>query len=258
VKLKFNSVKLKRISANISSDILMKRFIIAMIALVAATNLSASLTASEESVPFSHEQQALMKFSDLKKSNSELPSFEVFSLALQGFNNLKSEPGQVKKDILTVMDFSLSSNEKRMWVIDLKNNKVLFNDLVAHGRNSGNEFAKKFSNVPETNMSSIGFYVSGETYFGKHGLSMLLHGKDAGYNDNARKRAIVMHGADYVSESFIKKYGRLGRSFGCPAVSMTIYKDLIKTIADGSVIFIYYPDNEFLKNSKVLLKKIAA
>ena len=195
-------------------------------------------------------------YSELIDNSQSLPSFEVFNLALKGFHNLKSETQELKRDILTVIDFSLSSNEKRMWVIDLQNKKVLFNDLVAHGRNSGNEFARKFSNVPETNMSSIGFYITGKTYHGKHGLSMFLHGKDKGFNDNAKKRAIVMHGADYVSESFIKKYGRLGRSFGCPSVSMTIYKDLINTIADGTCIFIWYPDENFLEKSNVLLRSL--
>ena len=203
-----------------------------------------------------YELEAKKIFTELGDNNSRLPSFEVFNIAYKGFNSLKNDSHDLKHDILTVSDFSLSSNEKRMWVIDLQNNKVLFNDLVAHGRNSGNEFARKFSNIPETNMSSIGFYVTGKTYHGKHGLSLFLHGKDRGFNDNAKRRAIVMHGADYVSESFIKKYGRLGRSFGCPSVSMTIYKDLINTIADGSCIFIYYPDDNFLKKSNVLLRSL--
>ncbi len=204
-------------------------------------------------VPENHyEQKTLNLYNALITNNSTLPSYEVFSFALKGFENLKATE-ELKRDILTVIDFSLSSNEKRMWVIDIENKTVLFNDLVAHGRNSGNEYAGKFSNVPETNMSSLGFYISGSSYYGKHGLSMFLHGMDKGFNDNAKKRAIVMHGADYVSESFIKKYGRLGRSFGCPSVPMTIYKELIKTIADGSCIFIFYPDEHFLKNSRLLL-----
>ncbi len=188
----------------------------------------------------------------LMKNPVRLPSVEVFSLALQGFNNLKEEQGELSKDILTIIDFSLSSNDKRLWVINVKNNKVLFYDLVAHGINSGNEFATKFSNVPQTNMSSLGFFITGNTYHGKHGLSLYLKGMDKGYNHNAKKRAIVMHGATYVSYDFIKKYGRLGRSFGCPSVSMDIYQDVIQTIAEGSCLFIYYPDEEFLNHSVVL------
>jgi len=188
----------------------------------------------------------------LADKDNALPSAEVFSLAWKGFNNLKSIPGTVKKEILTIIDFSLPSSEKRLWVIDLNRNKVLFNDLVAHGRNSGDVYARKFSNTADTRMSSIGFYLTGKTYQGKHGLSLFLNGMDNGFNDNARNRAIVMHGANYVSSDFIKKYGRLGRSFGCPSLSMDIYKKVIDTIRDGSCLFIYYPDAHFLTESNVL------
>ena len=146
----------------------------------------------------------------MQEENNKLPSAEVFALALKGYSNLKAIPGNIKKDIITVVDFSLPSTEKSLWVIDLVSKKVLFNDWVAHGRNSGNNYAKKFSNTPSSNASSIGFYVTGRTYTGKHGLSLYLDGKDKGFNDNARARSIVMHGADYVGGDFIKKYGRLG------------------------------------------------
>ena len=187
-----------------------------------------------------------------KENTAAMPSEEAFTLAMKGFNNLKSLPEKVKKDILTVVDFSLPSTEKRLWVIDLASNKVLFNDYVAHGRNSGNDVAKKFSNVPNSYTSSIGFYMTAETYHGKHGLSLRLDGMDKGFNDNARRRAIVMHGADYVSNDFVEKYGRLGRSYGCPSVSMDIYEDVIGTISDGSLLFIYSPDENFLNKSTVL------
>ena len=195
------------------------------------------------------------KYEDLLMKNPvRLPSLEVFSLALKGFHNLKEERGVLNKNFLTIIDFSLSSNVKRLWVINVNNNQVLFHDLVAHGMNSGNEFATKFSNIPQTNMSSLGFFVTGSTYYGKHGLSLYLNGMDKGFNHNAKKRAIVMHGAKYVSFDFIKKYGRLGRSFGCPSVSLDVYQDVIQTIAEGSCLFIYYPDQEFLSRS-VLLKQ---
>lgn len=180
------------------------------------------------------------------------PSWEAFSTAMKGFNNLKATSGKIKKNILSVVDFSLPSTEKRFWVIDLDNNKVLFNDYVAHGRNSGNNIAEKFSNIPSSNTSSLGFYVTAEKYHGKHGLSLRLDGMDKGFNDNARKRAIVVHGADYVSSDFIKKYGRLGRSLGCPSVPMDIHEDVINTIHGGSVMFIYSADNDFMAKSKVL------
>ena len=197
------------------------------------------------------ETHASELYDEIGLTNQSYPSYDVFAMALKGFQSLKASE-VVNKDILTVFDFSWSSNEKRLWVIDLNTRKVLFHDYVAHGRNSGNEFAKKFSNRSQSYMSSIGFYVTGETYHGKHGLSLRLDGMDREYNHNARNRAIVMHGADYVSEDFIRKHGRLGRSFGCPSVSMDIHKEVIDTIREGSLLFIYYPDHDFPKRSAVL------
>lgn len=184
--------------------------------------------------------------------NGQMPSYEAFSIGLRGFNNLKSNQKTIKKDILTLIDFSLDSTKKRLWVINLKTKQVLFNDLVAHGQNSGAKFANSFSNAPDTHMSSLGFYLTGGTYSGKHGLSLFLNGMDNNFNSNARKRSIVMHGAKYVSTDFVKKHGRLGRSWGCPAVSMNIYKDVIGAIKDGSCLFIYYPDQDYLSTSSTL------
>lgn len=180
-----------------------------------------------------------------------VPSWEAFSTAMKGFNNLNAS-GKIKKNILSVVDFSLPSTEKRFWVIDLDTKEVLFNDYVAHGRNSGNNVAEKFSNIPSSYTSSLGFYVTAEKYHGKHGLSLRLDGMDKGFNDNARKRAIVIHGADYVSPDFIKKYGRLGRSLGCPSVPMDVHEDVINTIYGGSVLFIYSADKDFMVRSSVL------
>lgn len=184
-------------------------------------------------------------------NNTELPSYEVFELAYRGYDNLKRKQG-FTKNILCIADFTRPSTEKRFWVIDMDSKKVLFHDLVAHGKNSGDNFAAKFSNVPNSNMSSLGFYVTGDTYTGRHGLSLYLIGMDPDFNDKAQERAIVIHGADYVSQDFIKKYGRLGRSFGCPALSMESYKSIIDTIQQGSCLFIYYPDEGFVKKSTVL------
>lgn len=191
-------------------------------------------------------------YRELKANTKSLPAEEVFAIALQGFTNLKAIPNAVKKQILTIIDFSLPSTKKRLWVIDLKNKKVLFNDLVAHGKNSGTLYARKFSNTQSTYMSSLGFYLTGNTYQGKHGLSLILNGMDKDFNDKARERAIVMHGADYVGNDFIQKHGRLGRSFGCPALSVNICKEVIETIRSGSCLFIYYPDKNFLAKSQVL------
>lgn len=179
-------------------------------------------------------------YSQIDTNSFALPSFESFNLALDGFNHLK-EKGLIQKNILTIVDFSLSSNTKRLWVIDLDKNLVLFQTLVAHGRNTGEEFAQTFSNQAESFKSSVGFYATAEIYNGKHGMSLKLDGLQKGLNDKARERAVVMHGADYVSESFIKQNKRLGRSLGCPAVPVELNQKIINVIKDKSCLFIYHP-----------------
>lgn len=178
-------------------------------------------------------------YNSLQTNSFELPNFECFSEALKGFYSLK-EKGLIKNDVLTLIDFSVSSNLKRLWIIDLTNNMVLLQTLVAHGRNTGDEFATDFSNTPESFKSSLGFYLTGEVYNGKHGLSLKLDGLDKGLNDNARNRAVVIHGANYVSESFIRDHKRLGRSQGCPAVPVELASDIISMIKGQSCIFIYH------------------
>lgn len=179
-------------------------------------------------------------YSQIDANSFALPSFECFNLAFDGFNHLK-EKGLIQKNILTIVDFSLSSNTKRLWVIDLDKNIVLFQTLVAHGRNTGEEFAQAFSNQAESFKSSVGFYATAEIYNGKHGMSLKLDGLQKGLNDKARERAVVMHGADYVSESFIKQNKRLGRSLGCPAVPVELNQKIINVIKDKSCLFIYHP-----------------
>ena len=179
-------------------------------------------------------------YNQLEANSFVLPSFDCFNLALNGFHLLK-EKGLIQKNILTVVDFSLSSNTKRLWVIDLEKNIILFQTLVAHGRNTGEEFAKEFSNQAESFKSSIGFYATGEIYNGKHGSSLKLDGLEKGLNDNARERAVVIHGADYVSESFIRQNKRLGRSQGCPAIPVEMNAKIINVIKDKSCLFIYHP-----------------
>ena len=174
--------------------------------------------------------------------NNAPPAYEVFHRALTGYYKLKNANVISTKEILTIIDFKRSANQKRLWVIDLKNKKVLFHTLTAHGRNSGDEHAQFFSNTRNSNQSSLGFFITGNTYTGKHGTSLKLHGIEPGINDNAEARAIVMHGAEYVSESHIKKYGRLGRSFGCPAVPVELHEELINVLANKTCLFIYYPD----------------
>jgi hypothetical protein len=168
-------------------------------------------------------------------------SKEAFGLAIDGYKKIEDDLNKAK--VITIIDFDLPSSKKRMWVLDINTQKVLFHTYVAHGRNSGNNVATKFSNVPQSNMSSLGFYLTGGTYQGKHGLSLYLDGLEQGVNDNARSRSIVIHGADYVSEGFVEKHGRLGRSFGCPALPLDVYREVIDVIADGSCLFINKSDN---------------
>ena len=189
-------------------------------------------------------------YNAIEFNNSNKLELDVFEKAILGFNNLK-KAGKIDEDshLLTVCDFSLSSTQKRLWVIDLNDKKILFNSLVAHGKNTGEEFARKFSNTESSLQSSLGFYVTESTYNGSNGFSLKLHGMDKGFNDRALQRAIVMHGADYVSEDFIKSQRRIGRSWGCPAVPTVLAKPIINTIKDKNVIFIYYPDQNYLSSS---------
>ncbi|GAB3634843.1 murein L,D-transpeptidase catalytic domain family protein [Hymenobacter arcticus] len=165
--------------------------------------------------------------------------FEVFEKAMTGYLNLR-ETGHLadNQQHLTVVDFDLPSTEKRLWVLDLNSDKILFHTLVAHGHNSGENGADQFSNTDQSNMSSLGFYVTGQEYEGKHGHSLRLKGVDEGFNTNAFARSIVMHGADYVSEDFIKQNGRLGRSLGCPALPLAQYSQIIDAVEGGSCLFL--------------------
>ncbi|MDI1257154.1 MAG: murein L,D-transpeptidase catalytic domain family protein [Flavobacterium sp.] len=186
------------------------------------------------------ESKALTVYNQLNANHLSIPNLESFTNALEGFYDLKAK-GLVSRDILTLIDFSMSSNQKRLWVIDLTTNTILYNTLVAHGRNTGDEFAKTFSNAAESYKSSLGFYATGSIYNGKHGASLYLNGLEKGVNDNARNRSVVMHGADYVSESFIKNNHRLGRSLGCPAIPVEMTAAIINAIKDKSCLYIYHP-----------------
>lgn len=179
-------------------------------------------------------------------------SKQAFIEALKGFDYLRTNGKLSNESVLTIADFSLPSSQKRLFVIDMDNYKILFNTYVAHGRNSGKEFANRFSNSPRSNMSSLGFYVTQNTYFGENGFSLRLEGEEKGINDNAEKRAIVVHCADYVSEKWIRDLGYLGRSLGCPALPEKIAKPIIETIKDGSCFFIYSPNQKYLKRSQLL------
>lgn len=182
----------------------------------------------------------------------EVLSFGVFNTAILGYrqiNNIK------KKNIVTIIDFSKPSTEKRFFVIGLEQKQLLFNCFVAHGRNSGGNSAKIFSNQSQSLKSCLGFFLTAETYYGKHGYSLRLDGLEKSINDNARAREIVIHGAEYVSQQFIKKYGRLGRSWGCPALPMETSKEVIDNISNGSCLFIFGMDKYYKENSTFYNKK---
>jgi hypothetical protein len=153
---------------------------------------------------------------------------------------------------LSIIDYSRPSTEPRLWVFDLARHALLFEEWVAHGRNTGGDRAEHFSNAAGSLMSSIGSYVTGDTYVGHNGYSLRLDGLDAGFNDRARARAVVIHGAPYVSSDLIRSQGRLGRSFGCPAVRPTVARSLIDAIRNGSFVFAYYPDHDWLARSRYL------
>ena len=182
--------------------------------------------------------------------------FEVFEKAMTGYLNLQ-QAGRLTdgKQLLTVVDFDLPSTEKRLWVVDIASHKVLFHTLVAHGHNSGENEANNFSNADASNMSSLGFYVTGSEYEGKHGHSLRLEGLDEGFNTNAAARSVVMHGAKYVSEEFIKENGRLGRSLGCPALPMNQYAQIIAAVDGGTCLFINKSDAGY--SSKFLNENVA-
>ena len=194
----------------------------------------------------------------ISENPSELPATDLLQTALLGYELLKKEQTINRPEVITIIDFSLPSNQERLWVLDLIESKVLYHCLVSHGRNSGEVMAEKFSNKPGSYASSPGFYTTGETYFGKHGFSLRLNGIENGINDKARERAIVIHGADYVSSEFIEKNGRLGRSLGCPAVPEELSTEIIETIKDGTCLFVYAPTDSYLSESLVISKIISS
>ena len=177
--------------------------------------------------------------------------YEVFRLGLVGYYSLEKE-GELKKDLITIIDFAKPSTEKRFYTIDLKNKAVKYHTYVAHGRNTGENMATAFSNTPHSNQSSLGFYVTGETYVGSKGYSLRLDGKEKRFNDKIRSRAVVIHAADYATENWIKRYGRLGRSQGCPALPPDLSREVIDAIKDKSAIFTYFPDEAYLSSSRYL------
>jgi hypothetical protein len=177
---------------------------------------------------------------------------KVFDLAREAAVCAVHSGDAVNPSTLTVIDYSKPSTAKRLWVFDLHTHQLLFNELVAHGQGSGDNVATSFSNDTDTHQSSLGLYVAEDTYIGKNGYSLRLNGLDRGFNDHALARAIVMHGASYVSEVVTKMIGRLGRSWGCPALSTAVAHAIIDRVKGGGLVFAYYPDQKWLASSKYL------
>jgi len=212
--------------------------------------LTVTEKAGSEIIPAIDEKQEV--YSLLHLADMGLSS-EAFKFAVKGFERLKKEGKLLNESVLTIIDFSQSSNNKRMYVIDLARKALLFNTYVAHGRNTGDEFAEKFSNIPGTFQSSLGFYLTENMAIGsKVGLSLILKGLEKGFNDKAREREIIIHGADYATEEFIQKHGRLGRSYGCPSLPPDLIKPVAETIKGGTCLFIYRHDDNYLRKSSVL------
>ena len=179
-------------------------------------------------------------------------SDEAFTYAWKGYQKLLEKKQISRSEYLTICDFSQPSSRKRLYIIDVANNKLVTNTYVAHGKNSGGEYATNFSNKPESLQSSLGFYITSNTYIGKHGLSLRVNGVDAGFNDKALERTIVIHGAAYVDETRAKSGVFMGRSFGCPAVPQKESASIITTIKNGTCLFIYHPSKNYLRTSKIL------
>ncbi len=179
-------------------------------------------------------------------------SEEAFDYAWKGYQHLLNAKKISRSNYLTICDFSQSSKQKRFYIIDLVKYKLVTNTYVAHGKNSGAEYATQFSNKPESLQSSLGFYLTSGTYIGAHGLSLRVMGVDPGFNDKALERSIVIHGAAYVDKARANAGIAMGRSWGCPAVPQNESTTIITTIKNGTCLFIYYPLKSYLLQSKIL------
>ena len=215
-----------------------------------ASETKSAIVSDESANALSAEAKSNVIYDSLQLDNLGM-SRAAMNYAFKGFQKLVDKGAVANEDILTVCDFSQPSHKKRMYIIDVKNYKVLVNTYVAHGKNSGLKEANRFSNIHESLQSSLGFYVTKGTYFGKHGLSLKLDGKDRGFNDNAESRAVVVHGAEYIGDNRIGA-AYMGRSFGCPAVPQALAPKVINLIKNGTTLFIYHPSASYLHGSRIL------
>lgn len=186
---------------------------------------------------------------DLRDSGLNEKALEY---ALLGYHHLLRRHALQKTTVLSVCDFSQPSSAKRMYILDLQNKRLLYRTYVAHGQRSGRVFANSFSNIPDSYKSSLGFYVTRNTYVGCNGLSLRIDGVEKGFNDRAHARGIVIHGANYVSERVLHKYGLMGTTFGCPAVPENMASQIIPVLKNGTCFFIYYPSSRYLRASRMI------
>jgi L,D-transpeptidase catalytic domain len=196
-------------------------------------------------------KEATSLYDSMKLSRSGLNQ-KAFEYAWRGYHNLVKKGIVEKANVLSICDFTQSSRRKRLYVIDVAHRKLLYNTFVAHGMNSGVEYATSFSNQPESFKSSLGFYLTKKSYLGRNGLSLKIIGLEKGYNDLAAKRNIVLHGANYIGTEYLNNNGEMGRSLGCAAIPNQVNPKIIKSIRNGSALFIYYPAKKYLSASSVI------
>jgi len=217
--------------------------------LISVALLSSQITTNTSSVV--HMTNLTSKVMHLSRQAPKLNK-HVLKIALAAYKKAAVH-GAVKKPVLTVIDYSLPSSQQRMWIFDVKRERLLYNTHVAHGKNSGLNVADHFSNQMSSKATSLGTYLTRNTYMGSKGYSLNLQGLEKGFNDNAYQRRVVIHGADYVEPNFIKKTGRAGRSWGCPSIAHTLAKPVINAIKGGSVVFAYAPDKNYLSHSNYVV-----
>jgi hypothetical protein len=239
-----------RISSSVlASAVVGAIFILCLYTLLASTCRAAELGFEDPAAGFEQYVQSLYETIELKKRGLD---FDLFRYALIGYFNLKSENALNREGIISIIDFRKSCNDRRFYVIDLVRQKLLYHTFVAHGRRSGDIYARHFSNRPGSLQSSLGFFVTGDSYDGEYGYSLYLYGMDKGFNDKAKARGIVVHGAYYVGTSAIKQYGKIGSSQGCPALPAGPHVAIIDTIRGGTCLFQFYDDKNYLAESPLL------
>ncbi len=186
----------------------------------------------------------------LEQAPDDISLNKALEHAWSGYSSIRNQ--HPLSDILVIIDFTKPSDEKRFYVFDLKQERLLYHTFVAHGRNTGLKHATKFSNQPNSHCSSLGFLLTAETYYGKHGLSLKLDGLEKNINHHARDRAVVIHSASYANQDFVDRHGRLGRSYGCPTLPQKDYSEIVNTIKEGALIFSYYPDEQYFDSSDLV------